>query len=93
MSLADYLIIRRISDSKARYLKALKEAKANNMKLPQTELVTAEWIKERRKQKGYTQTDLANLTGTTKNLIARYEAGDRNPSGPAKAALWYVLKD
>ena len=63
------------------------------MNKPQTEIVTPSWIKERRKQKGYTQTDLADLTGTSKNLIARYESGDRSPSGPAKAALWYALHD
>jgi len=37
-------------------------------------------IKDMRKQKGYTQKQLANFAGVTVRSIAAYEAGERRPS-------------
>lgn len=66
------------------------------MKIPDLDIVTPEWIRERRKQKGYTLEDVGKLTGTTKHVVSSWgsdsESG-RTPRGPAKAALWYALHE
>lgn len=42
-------------------------------------------LKEARKEKGFTQTDLANIVGVSRNTISSIETGQFNPT--AKLAL------
>jgi hypothetical protein len=66
-----------------------------NYPAPDLDIVTPEWIRQRRKEKGLTLEELGKLTGTTKNMVSAWESDSehsRNPRGPAKAALWYALQ-
>ena len=44
-------------------------------------------IREFRKLKGFTQTDLANRSGTTQNTISSLETGQYQPTAKLAAAL------
>lgn len=59
---------------------------------PDFSIVTPEWILLRLKEKGMSQVDLAGLANVKDTLISQWISGYRNPSGAAKAALYYILK-
>ena len=66
------------------------------MKKPDLEIVTPEWIRKRRKEKGMTLEDVGELCGTTAQMVSAWESNSehsRTPRGPAKAALWNALHD
>lgn len=38
------------------------------------------WLSEKRKEKGYTQTQLSEKTGITQQVISQYEKGGKTPN-------------
>lgn len=56
------------------------------------EYITSEEIKDIRKQMGLTQAQFAQMLGVSKPTVERWEASEKNITGPITMAL-YLLKD
>lgn len=54
--------------------------------------VLAELIRTRREQLELSQTFVANKVGVDQSTLARWENGNRTPSGPAFYRLWSFLR-
>ena len=66
------------------------------MEKPDFSIVTPEWIRKRRKEKGMTLKDVGELCGTTPQMVSAWESDSehsRTPKMPTKAALWYILNE
>ena len=49
------------------------------------------WLKQLRKQRGYSARALAQAVGVSKEIVYRWESGATNPTDENKAALASVL--
>ncbi len=60
--------------------------------MPRPRSLIGHRVRERRKEVGWTQAELARRTGLSSAAISQIESGDRNPSGEVAARLAEALR-